>query len=176
MDILIKTNFNEDRLLRLLHWLAQENAAILTRCPQLPLLYDSHVVYQTERGEIWSDVTHTLIAGHEDCDALAAYRAGELMARGAAALRRGEPGYARARRLRLTSIEAEPMLTTRTKPGERGLFHCIVRYRIGGRWYQDDPSARLGMNGRFDPRILGRRAGNRQRQRRAHEARRRSSR
>ena len=171
MEIVIRTGFNEDRCLRLLNWLARENAALLSECPELPLLYDSNVVYATERGEIWSDVKHTLLAGHEDCDALAAYRAGELLARGAAALRRGEPGFALARRLRLTSIEAEPMLTTRTQPGERGLFHCIVRYRVGRRWHQDDPSERLGMNGRFDPRILGRRAGNRQRQRRAHAAR-----
>ncbi len=162
MDILVKTTFDEGRVLRLLGWLASENARILRSNASLPLLYESNIVYAPERGEVFSDVTHTLLAGHEDCDALAAYRAGELVARGAAALFRGEPGFSAARKRRLRSIQAEPMLTTRTKPGERGLFHCIVRYKIGNRWYRDDPSERLGMNGRFDPAVLGRRAGLRQ--------------
>lgn len=162
VDILVKTNFDEDRVLRLLGWLAHENALILRGNASLPLLYDSNIVYAPERGEVFSDVTHTLLAGQEDCDALAAYRAGELVARGSAALFRGEPGFGVARKRRLRTIHAEPMLTTRTSPGERGLFHCIVRYRIGKRWYRDDPSERLGMNGRFDPAVLGRRAGIRQ--------------
>ena len=36
----------------------------------------------------------------------------------------------------------------RTGPGLRSIVFavcCLVRYRVGGRWYLDDPSARLGM-------------------------------
>ena len=49
------------------------------------------------------------------------------------------------------------MLTTRSTPDAPGLYHCIVRYRVGGRWHRDDPSARLGMNGgRIDPLVKAR--------------------
>ncbi|HNC98489.1 MAG TPA: hypothetical protein PKW90_20325, partial [Myxococcota bacterium] len=27
-------------------------------------------------------------------------------------------------------------------------YHCLVRYKLAGRWFYDDPSARLGMYGR----------------------------
>lgn len=168
MDIQVRLAFHEAACLRLLQWLAEEDARLLHDQPSLPLLYDSHVVYQEEVGEVWSDVVHTLAQGHEDCDALAAWRAGELIARGARALAPGEPGYRKAQQLRLDTIDAEVMLTTRVRPGQRGLFHCIVRYRVGGRWYRDDPSARLGMNGRFDPRVTARRARRRSHSRRGH--------
>lgn len=161
MNIVVQTDFNEHRLLRLLKWLAEVNAELLLADSTLPLLYDSPLIYQRERGERWVDVTHALAKGHEDCDSLAAYRAGELMARGADALFPGEPGYRTARRLGLTAIPAECMLTTDVPEGQSGLYHCITRYRIGRRWYQDDPSERLGMNGgRFDPAVLGRRSVN----------------
>jgi hypothetical protein len=104
--------------------------------------------------ETWCDYLNMLAQGHEDCDGLAAARAGELLARGAGALRPGEEGYAEARRAGLSTIPAEVMLTTRSRPEAPGLYHCIVRYRVGRTWLRDDPSARLGMHGgRIDPLV-----------------------
>ena len=145
MRIAVKLAFDENAALRLLNWLARENARILRRHPELPGLYDAGVVYRRERGETWCDYLNLLARGHEDCDGLAAARAGELLARGSRALRPGDGGYTEARARRLRSVEAETMLRTRTREGKPGLYHVIVRYRVGSRWYRDDPSARLGM-------------------------------
>ena len=154
MKIAVKLAFDERGALRLLNWLAQENAIIVRAQPDLPLLYVSGVVYRRELDETWCDYLNMLAQGHEDCDGLAAARAGELVARGAAALRPGEEGYAEARRAGLSTIPAEVMLTTRSRPEAPGLYHCIVRYRVGRTWHRDDPSARLGMNGgRIDPLV-----------------------
>ena len=51
------------------------------------------------------------------------------------------------------SAQPEVLLRTRARDGEPGLYHCIVRYQLGKRWYRDDPSARLGMNGTIPPEI-----------------------
>lgn len=154
MKIAVKLAFDERGALRLLNWLAQENAIIVRAQPELPLLYDSGVVYRRELDETWCDYLNMLAQGHEDCDGLAAARAGELLARGANALRPGEEGHAEARRAGLATIPAEVMLTTRSRPDAPGLYHCIVRYRVGRNWHRDDPSARLGMNGgRIDPLV-----------------------
>ena len=157
MQITVAMAFDEDGALRLLNWLAGENTRIISRRPDLPLLYDSGIVYRREKREKWCDYINALAQGYEDCDGLSAIRAGELRARGWRALRRGEPGYGAAQELRPRHIAAEVMLTTRTKRGRRGLFHGITRYRIDGRWYRDDPSARLGMvGGRIHPLVLRR--------------------
>ena len=152
MVIRVTLQFSEVVATSLLNWLARINALQIRGNPKIPALYDSGVRYEREEVETWSDVLSTLAAGHEDCDALAAWRAGELMARGWKALRPGEGGYEAARQLRPTTIHAEVFLRTRLAPGETGgLYHCIVRYKVGSRWYYDDPSARLGML----PRDLG---------------------
>ncbi len=154
MKIAVKLAFDERAALRLLNWLARENAILLAAQPDLPLLYDSGVTYRRETDETWCDFLNMLAQGHEDCDGLAAARAGELIARGWKALRPGDDGHAEAERARPATIEAEVMLTTRSSPDDPGLYHCIVRYRVGGRWLRDDPSARLGMNGgRIDPLV-----------------------
>lgn len=154
MDITVRLAFDEQAAVRLLNWLAEENARILAAKPSLPLLYDSGVVYRREATEIWGDVLNTMLQGHEDCDALAAWRAGEIIARGWRALRPGDAGYRVAQRDRPAHVRAEVMLTTRTPSGTPGLYHCIVRYRLGGRWFKDDPSARLGMyGGRVSPDV-----------------------
>jgi hypothetical protein len=153
MRIAVKLAFDEDAAVRLLNWLASENALILRRQPGLPLLYDSKVVYQREDDETWCDYLNMLIQGHEDCDGLAAARAGELQARGWRALRPGDGGYELAAGLRLDSLVAEVFLRTRSEPGSPGLYHCLVRYRVGTQWYEDDPSKRLGMHGYIDPSI-----------------------
>ena len=147
MKIAVKLAFDEQAALRLLNWLARENAILLAARPELPLLYDSGIVYRPETDETWCDYLNMLAQGHEDCDGLAAARAGELQARGIDALRSGDGGYDEAKRRRPASIPAEVMLTTRNREDEPGLYHCIVRYRVGTRWYRDDPSKRLGMNG-----------------------------
>ena len=156
MRITVKLAFHEEGAVRLLNWLAQENARILRARPELPLLYDSRVVYRREKHEAWCDVINMLAQGKEDCDGLAAARAGELLARGYRALRQSEPGFKIARNLRLKSIPAEVLLKTNSEPDSPGLYHCVVRYRIAGKWYRDDPSARLGMNGPVDLKVKAR--------------------
>lgn len=171
MDITVALAFQEKGALRLLNWLAGENALIFRAYDKraarkgeakLPGLYESGIRYETEEVETWSDYLNTLIQGHEDCDALAAIRAGELRARGWRAMRPrdeddpvrypGDEGYGLARRLRPKSIAAEVILTTRTEPGRPGLYHCVVKYRLPGnpKVFYDDPSARLGMLGNPD--------------------------
>ena len=153
MKIAVKLAFDEQGALRLLNWLARENAILLRARPELPLLYDSGVVYRRETDETWCDVLNMLAQGHEDCDGLAAARAGELLARGVHALRPGDGGFDEARRRRPTSIPAEVMLTTRSDADQPGLYHCVVRYRVGTTWHRDDPSKRLGMNGVIHPDV-----------------------
>lgn len=154
MQIMLRMDFAELGVLRILQALAEHNAALIRLRPELPLLYDSCVVYKPEADETFSDYLHMLKVGQEDCDALAAARSGELLARGWRALRAGEGGFKVAMSRRPTSIPAQVMLTTRTRLGQSGLYHCIVRYWIEGVEYRDDPSARLGMNGRqVDPSI-----------------------
>jgi hypothetical protein len=152
MRIALRLAFDEEAAVRLLNWLAQENARIWAQSASLPLLYDSGVIYQLEQDETWTDYLTMLTQGWEDCDSLAAARAGELLALGHRALREGDAGFSEAQRVRPKAIEAEVYLTTRTKPGVPGLYHCVTRYRLGRRWFTDDPSARLGMNGgQIDP-------------------------
>ena len=157
MRIAVKLAFDERAALRLLNWLAQENAILLRAQPDLPLLYDSGITYRREPDETWCDFLNMLVQGHEDCDGLAAARAGELIARGWRALRPGDEGYELAQQLRPASLRAEVMLTTRSEPDNPGLYHCIVRYPLDGHWFRDDPSARLGMHrGRIDPHVKAR--------------------
>lgn len=153
MKIAVKLAFDEMGALRLLNWLAQENAIIRKAQPDLPLLYDSGVVYRRESDETWCDYLNMLAQGHEDCDGLAAARAGELLACGVGALRNGDDGFVEAKKRGLATIPSEVMLTTRSTPEDPGLYHCVVRYRVGGRWYRDDPSERLGMNGTIDESV-----------------------
>ena len=145
MKIAVKLAFDEGGAVRLLNWLAHENAIILRARPDLPGLYAAGVRYEREQDEVWCDYLNLLAAGHEDCDGLAAARAGELLARGHRALSQRDPGYAEARRRRLDSIPAEVLLLTTSSTHQPGQYHCIVRYRVGGTWHRDDPSARLGM-------------------------------
>jgi hypothetical protein len=153
VKIAVKLAFDEMGALRLLNWLARENAVILRARPDLPLLYDSGVIYRREIDETWSDYLNLLAEGHEDCDALSAARAGELIARGWQAMAPGDEGWELAAKLKPASIAAEVMLRTRTRPDEPGMYHCIVRYPLGKSWFRDDPSARLGMRGTLHPSI-----------------------
>lgn len=158
MIIRVALTFNERDAVSLLNWLARCNARLLRERPSLPALYDSSVVYEREEEELWSDYIQLLAQGHEDCDALAAARAGELIARGWKALAPSDPGYADARGAGVSTISAEVALTTALRPGEHGLYHCVVRYEVDGTVYFDDPSARLGM---LEERLTGRECHNR---------------
>jgi len=150
MRIALDLAFDENAAVRLLNWLALENARILRRYPNLPGLYESGVRYQREKGEIWKDYLNLLRTRWEDCDGLAAARAGEIMARGWRALGPEDAGYPLARNLRPRGIYAEVFLRTRAVKGESGVYHCLVQYAMQDRrgrwhWYEDDPSERLGM-------------------------------
>ena len=153
MNITVALTFNERDAISLLNWLARCNARLLRERPTLPLLYATSVRYGREDEELWSDFIQLLAQGWEDCDALAAARAGELLARGWRALSPSDPGYAQAKALGLTSIPAEVALTTQVREGGHGLYHCVVRYVVHGTVWFDDPSARLGM---LDERLDGR--------------------
>ncbi|MDP2314863.1 MAG: hypothetical protein Q8P41_18320 [Pseudomonadota bacterium] len=145
MNITVALTFNERDAVSLLNWLARCNARLLRERPSLPLLYATSVRYAREEVETWSDYIQLLAQGWEDCDALASARAGELIARGWKALSPRDPGYAAAKAAGLTSIPAEVALTTQVRPGDHGLYHCVVRYVVNGTVWFDDPSARLGM-------------------------------
>ena len=147
MQIAVKLAFEEQAMVRLLNWLAQENAIILRQNAGLPLLYDSGVVYRREKRETWCDYLNMLLQGKEDCDGLSAARAGELIARGYKALAPGDPGYALAQKTRPDSIPAGVYLQTRSTRDTPGLYHCLTVYKVDGQLFTDDPSARLGMYG-----------------------------
>ena len=145
ISIEMRITKTERGLVELLNWLAWHNANLLVERPDLPLLYESGVRYQREPTEVWCDFLAMLQQGHEDCDALAAGRAGELIARGVDAMSPADGGFDLARRMRLRSVPAWVQLRTRGEPGQSNLYHCIVLYRVGETWWRDDPSARLGM-------------------------------
>jgi hypothetical protein len=154
MRIAVDLTWDEQAAVRLLNWLARENARIFRERPDLPGVYESGVVYRREKSELWCDAAALVAQGHEDCDGLAAMRAGELLARGGRALLPSDHGYKGGRNLR--SIAAQVMLTTDAGRSDGGrLYHCIVRYKVRGRWYRDDPSLRLGMRpGLVDANVL----------------------
>ena len=145
LSIELRMTKSERGLVELLNLIARHNRDLMWERPDLPLLYESGVRYQREPREIWSDYLATLEQGHEDCDALAAARAGELMAWGHEAMSPVDGGFAAARRAGLRSIPAWVQLHTRGVHGSANLYHCVVIYRVLDQFYRDDPSARLGM-------------------------------
>lgn len=131
--------------LRLLQFMAEANFRLHLRYPGLPLLYRSGIGYKRERDEVVMDYLAMLVNRVEDCDGLAAARAGELMAKGTHALTEEDDAWPLAERLWPARIPAEVMLLTRT-PRRRqgqGAYHCIVRYWVGGIEFRDDPSLRV---------------------------------
>jgi hypothetical protein len=116
-----------ERSRRALTWLMLGVVALnrewMERYPETPQLYDSAVVYRPEVDtEEWQDIPTTLQKGWGDCEDLACFRAGQLQAKGVAAL---------------------PYVTWR-RVGERTIFHALVRWPNG---LIEDPSLALGMHG-----------------------------
>ena len=101
----------------------------------LPKLYESGVRYRTEHSpEQWLDAEAILAQGNDDCEGLAAYRAGELI----------NAGY--DARVHTRAISAPEHFVGGRKGGR--LFHALVAVhglRIDGGVVYDDPSRRLGM-------------------------------
>jgi len=145
LSIDVRMTKSESGFVELLNLLARHNARLLLERQDLPFLYDSGVFYQREQRETWCDFLAMLEQGWEDCDGLAAARAGELMAWGADALTPIDGGHDQALRLGLESIPAWVLLRTKGLKGERNLYHCVVLYKVGDTFWRDDPSARLGM-------------------------------
>lgn len=106
-------------LAELVQALARVNARLISG-GAIPQLYQSRARYRRERGrEEWRDAAEVARSGYGDCEDLAAYRVGELLAEGEAA--------------RAHVYRAAP-----------GLWHVVVRRANGS---IEDPSARLGMRG-----------------------------
>lgn len=101
---------------------------------EIPSLYKSGVVYKVEGSpEIWKDARETLIDGHDDCEGLAAYRAGDLLL--------DHDTLAQVWTRQISRPEAFP---SGTKPAR--LFHAVTRFEDAqGKIQFDDPSRRLGM-------------------------------
>jgi hypothetical protein len=99
----------------------------------LPRLYESGVRYKTEGSpELWWDAEEILSHGHDDCEGLAAYRAGELI----------NAGHDASVYTRLIKGPAESMGGA---PKGR-LFHAVTQVRQpDGSLVYEDPSAILGM-------------------------------
>jgi hypothetical protein len=118
--------------------LARHNAKRIA-AKGLPRLYKTDVEYRPEGSpELWWDAEEILDKGYEDCDGLASYRAGELIAK--------------------EDLDADVYCRLIQKPstemggsGGGRLFHAITRVRVvdpktgQARYEYDDPSARCGM-------------------------------
>ena len=115
---------------------ARHNAKRI-RQKNLPKLYTSGIVYETEGSpELWWDAEEELLQGHDDCEGLAAYRAGELINQGLDA-----DVYCRFIQGPAKSMGGS---------GSGRLFHAVTRVRIPQKdgsiaTFVDDPSVRLGM-------------------------------
>lgn len=123
--------------------IARHNARRI-KSQNLPPLYKSGVRYKTEGSpELWWDAEEILRNGHDDCEGLAAYRAGELINR----------GYDARVYTRLVQQPSKEMGGSGKKGGR--LFHAVTKVYAGpdgapvlaadGTPVYDDPSARLGM-------------------------------
>lgn len=157
MQVQLLIDFRPERVLPWFNTMAVHNADLMLEKPGLPLLYDSGVIYAREDQERFSDYVEMLKSGQEDCDSLAPARAGELIARGWRALRAGDGGYTLATELRPRTIESRCFISTSSPVDDPApLFHVEVEYWIDGRRFTDDPSERLGMNGRYDPAVVAR--------------------
>lgn len=110
----------------------------------LPPLYESGVRYHTERKvdgrtqELWNDYLSMLDERFDDCESLAAVRAGEF-------INEGLDGRVRCRLVKRPSPD-RGLFTGQRRTGGGRLFHAVAAVRKSdGSWAYDDPSAMLGM-------------------------------
>jgi len=91
--------------------------------PKTPNLYDTEVVYKTERfSEDWCDIPTILKKGFGDCEDLACWRCAELQQK--------------------EQINALPYVTWRKDERGNTIYHALVRWPDGR---IEDPSRALGM-------------------------------
>jgi hypothetical protein len=110
--------------------IARHNARMIEQMG-LPKLYDSKVRYQTEGPEKWWDAPEIIMQGHDDCEGLAAYRAGEL---------RLDGHDARV----WTRLIHKPSKVMGGSGKDGRLFHAITRVDFpNGTHAYDDPSTRV---------------------------------
>ena len=105
---------------------------------KLPPLYSSGVKYKPEgTPELWLDAEEIVAQGHDDCEGLAAYRAGELL----------NEGYDARVWTRLITRPSRAMGGSGGRPPGSRLFHAVTQVRDdqGKPIGYDDPSQRLGM-------------------------------
>lgn len=101
---------------------------------EIPDLYQSGVRYEVEGlPEIWKDSREILIDGFDDCEGLAAFESGQLMAR------HGIPAEVWTRQIHAPTNFPGGVPTSR-------MFHAVTRAKLGeGKYAYSDPSVRLGM-------------------------------
>ena len=112
--------------------MAKHNAQIMA-LGLVPPLYRSGVRYKIEGApEKWMDAIEANIQGFDDCEGLAAYRAGELQ----------RDGYDAS-----VAVREIPTQAAAGMGGGGGkLYHAITEIKMpDGKVVYDDPSARLGM-------------------------------
>ena len=121
-------NYSRRRLLWLLEALSQVDKIWLELHPETPPLYQSGVVYEMEKGELFRDIPTLMEDGVGDCDCLASWRVAELQAIG---------------------VNARPYIKWR-KVGQQWIYHALVALPGG---QIEDPSLALGMG---DGKIIAR--------------------
>lgn len=116
--------------------IARHNARMIVE-RKLPPLYYSGIRYYVEGlPERWLDYPQQLIEKRDDCEGLAATRAGELIVQ----------GYDAHVELRRIDALHAGQGGANARGGGGRTFHAITRVNLpGGRKAYDDPSARLGM-------------------------------
>lgn len=113
--------------------IARHNTRLIREGWNIPPLYTSGIVYRAEGSpERWLDAPAMLDQGHDDCEGLSAYRAGEITAR--------EDLYAGV----WTRLVQNPDAFGGSGGGRT--FHAVTRaVDRNGQEHFDDPSALLGM-------------------------------
>ena len=145
MKIAVKLAFDERAALRLLNWLAHENALILRSRPDLPLLYDVGRHLPSGAGRDLVRLPEPARPGPRGLRRTRCRPRRRADRPRLAGPRARRPGLRHRVELRDgVSLPAEVVLLTDSDGSAPGQYHCVVRYRVGDRWFRDDPSAQAG--------------------------------
>jgi len=122
VGIRFRVDASQAAIERALDYLTRVDLDYLRAHPGTPPLSRAAVRYRREvpPREDWQSIPELLATRAGDCEDLASWRAAELLARGI-------PAKAVAKR---TGV---------------ALWHIVVRYKAGGRVFENDPSRELGM-------------------------------